>query len=394
MGDNTKERSAVQGTGLLAPASPARRPNAFADTSFPDEGSARMSKDRSEQSHTVRRPGSCILTGCLVAFLGAGVLAFLAMIGVAVWIVTGPPASFEGRFGAGKKYQFREVTLSGRSRQPKVVRIPVEGLIMGSGFGRSGDPVSVFKARLDRAQEDHKVSAVLLTINSPGGGVTASDTMHQYLKRFKQEEDMPVVGYMQDMAASGGYYVASGCDRIMAQPTTVTGSIGVMMPLYDASELMKHIGVEDTTVKSGKYKDMGSLLADKTEEQRQQERELFQQLVDHLHDRFVGIVAEGRDLDQARVREIADGRVLTSQQALERKLIDKIGYYEDAVQMTEEMANIAEAHVVEYQRVVSLSEVFGMWGKGPEVKIELGDRLPEALRSKPLYLWTPPADKE
>ncbi len=353
-----------------------------------------MSDERSERSHPVQRPGSCLLTGCLVTFLGAGVLAFLAVAGMAVWIVSGPSGSFESSFGEARKYRFNEITVSGREGQPKIARIPVQGLIMGSGLGKGADPVSVFKARLDRAMDDHKVSAVLLTINSPGGGVTASDTMHQYLKRFKEKEDMPVMAFMQDTAASGGYYVASGCDKIMAQPTTMTGSIGVMMPLYDATELMNHIGVEDTTVKSGEYKTMGSMLEEKTEEQRKKERKLFQQLVDDMYERFVKVVAEGRDLEMARVREIADGRVMTSDQALERKLIDKIGYYQDAVDMTENMANIAEAHVVEYRRVVSISEVFGMWGKAPELKIELGDRLPEALRSKPLYLWTPPGRKD
>ena len=354
-----------------------------------------MSDDRSEHSQAVQRPGSCILTGCLVAFLGAGVLAFLAVIGVAVWTVAGPPGGFEARFGgAGKRYQFREMTISGKPGQPKIVRIPVQGLIMGSGIGSSADPVSVFKARLDRAEEDHKVAGVLLAINSPGGGVTASDTMHQYLKRFKEEEDIPVVGFMQDMAASGGYYVASGCDRIVAQPTTITGSIGVMMPMYNASDLMDYIGVKDTTVKSGEYKNMGSMLADKTEEQRKDERRLFQQLIDHMHQKFVKVIAEGRELDVARVREIADGRILTSEQALERNLIDEIGYYPDAVQMAEDMAEIGRAHVVEYQRIVSISEVFGMWGKAPELKIELGEKLPKALRSRPLYLWRPPAEEE
>jgi protease-4 len=232
----------------------------------------------------------------------------------------------------------------------KIALIDVSGLIMNartSSWLSSGDnPVSTFREKLDEARHDKRVKAVVLRINSPGGGVTASDIMYQDLLNFRKETGKPVVACMMDVAASGGYYLAMGSDVVYAHPTTVTGSIGVIMSLYNASGLFQKIGLTSDPIKSGPNKDIGNPGRPMTDV----ERAILQGMVDSFYSQFVKIVAEGRHLPEERVRALADGRVYTGVDAHQLGLVDRVGYLEDAIKTAKETAGICDAAIVAYDR--------------------------------------------
>jgi protease-4 len=202
------------------------------------------------------------------------------------------------------------------------------------------------REELEKAEDDDRVRAVVLRINSPGGTVTASDILYHEIMRFKERRKVPVVASILDVGASGGYYVALAADRILAHPTTVTGSIGVLMLTVNAGGLLEKIGVSASYVKSGEFKDMGSPFRSL----RPEERALFQDLIDRFYGRFVELVARSRKLDEARVRAFADGRVYTASQALALGLVDQIGYLEEAIAAGKSAAGLAEATVIAYHR--------------------------------------------
>jgi protease IV len=232
----------------------------------------------------------------------------------------------------------------------KVAIIDVEGMILNarsSGLLGSGEnPVSLFRERLDAAADDKHVQAVVLRINSPGGGVTASDMMYQDLIRFRRDTHKPVVACMMDVAASGGYYLAMGADRVYAHPSTVTGSIGVIMSLYNASGLFEKIGLASNPIKSGANKDLGNPGRPMTEE----ERAILQGMVNSFYDQFVQVVVRGRGLPEERVRVLADGRVYTGLDAQKLGLVDEVGYLDDAIDCAMAMACLKDAKVVAYDR--------------------------------------------
>jgi len=232
----------------------------------------------------------------------------------------------------------------------KVAIIDVDGMILNcrsSGlFGDGDNPVSLFRERLDAAADDPRVKAVVLRINSPGGAVTASDIMYRDLVNFRQKTGKPVVVCMMDVAASGAYYLAMGADCVYAHPTTVTGSIGVIMSLYNAAGLAAKIGIASNPIKSGPIKDIGNPLREMTEE----ERAVLQELVNNFYDQFVHIVSTGRRMPEDRVRLLADGRVYAGSQAKALGLVDEVGYLEDAIQCAKTLAHLRDAAVVAYER--------------------------------------------
>jgi protease IV len=232
----------------------------------------------------------------------------------------------------------------------KIVIIDVSGMIINarsSGlFGDGDNPLSLFRERLDAAADDCHVKAVVLRVNSPGGAVTASDIMYRDLMAFRKKTGIPVVVCMMDVAASGAYYLAMGADVIYAHPTTVTGSIGVIMSLYNAAGLAEKIGIASNPIKSGPIKDIGNPLRQMTEE----ERAVLQDLVNNFYDQFVHIVSTGRHMPEDRVRLLADGRVYAGTTAKALGLVDEVGYLEDAIQCAKSMAHLKDATVVAYER--------------------------------------------
>ncbi len=246
--------------------------------------------------------------------------------------------------------KLEEIVLVPGPAKEKIVVIDVEGMIsnfLGSGpFTRERNIVSSVYLRLKRAAGDPNVKAVILRLDTPGGEVTASDIIYHELMDFKDRTGKPVIGLMMGVAASGGYYIASACDAIMAHPTTLTGSIGVISVFPSIEGLMGKIGVKVHIVKSGGAKDSGSPFRDMTEEDRQ----LFRGIIDEYFGSFLDVVAAGRKgkVSEDGLNKAADGRVFTARQALGLGLIDEIGYFDDALRKARALAGLGSARVVGY----------------------------------------------
>jgi protease IV len=202
------------------------------------------------------------------------------------------------------------------------------------------------REELQKAEKDDRVRALIVRINSPGGTITASDVLYHELLAFKERRRVPVIAAIMDVGASGGYYAALAADTIVANPTTVTGSIGVVMVTVNAQGLLEKIGVAPLAIKSGPMKDAGSPFRSLTES----ERAVFQSIIDEMYGRFVGLIVKARKMPEDRVRAAADGRVYTAEQALRLGLVDRIGYLEDVVALAKERAGLTDARVVMYHR--------------------------------------------
>ncbi|MBI3857096.1 MAG: signal peptide peptidase SppA [Planctomycetes bacterium] len=253
----------------------------------------------------------------------------------------------------GPRGDYREKVIDGDSAmEAKIAMIDVQGVLSSdqedSLFSSKESQVVALVEKLRLAEKDPDVKAVIVRIDSPGGDVTTSDIMYNELVAFKARKKVPVVAAFMGVAASGGYYLASGCDAIVAHPTTITGSIGVVSMHVSLAGLLEKIGVKIEALKSGPNKDMGSPFRAMTDE----DKKLLQTLIDQFYARFVGVVAEGRRgrLTEAQVRTLADGRVYTAQQALDAKLVDRIGYLTDAFAEAKARAKVEKAKLVVYSR--------------------------------------------
>ena len=221
----------------------------------------------------------------------------------------------------------------------KVALVKVEGLLVSSE--------QVVDELTDYA-EDESVKAIVIRIDSPGGGVVVSQEIFNAVKNAKKEGKKIVVS-MGTVAASGGYYVAAAADKIIANPGTLTGSIGVKMEFANVEKLLEKIGVKGMIVKAGEYKDMGSPFRDMTD----QEKKLLQGVIDDVHNQFIEAVAEGRQLPAADVRAIADGRIFTGRQALDLKLVDQMGDLADSIRIAGDLAGIkGKPKVVEKKKKI------------------------------------------
>ena len=299
--------------------------------------------------------------GTRIAWIVAGV-SLLAALGSA-----GAFAQYFQRDGrVVEKYH----SLS-KSAPAKVAIVTLAGAIMGGdGFIRS---------QLDHVAEDESVKAIVLRVDSPGGTVSGSDEIHHRLGQLATKRDLPVVVSMGGIAASGGYYVAMANggrdDVIFAEPATLTGSIGVIIPHFDLSKMLKRFDVRDDSVASGPLKEMLSPTKDRTPELADRERRLLKSLVDDMFVRFKEIVRAGRPkLDAEAVDKVATGQIFTAQQAKEAGLVDRIGFLEDAVARAVELAGLTDttARVVKYSKPKGLlDEVLGGdAGAGSRVTLE------------------------
>lgn len=232
----------------------------------------------------------------------------------------------------------------------KIVVISVDGLIANArapGLLSAGEnKLDVFTQQLERAAKDSAVKAVVLRINSPGGTVTGSDAMYEIARRFREESDKPVVASIQEVGASGGYYVSLAADEIVSQPTSVVGSIGVIFNTFEFSGAMAMLGVRAEAIKSGELKDMASPF----HELSPREREVMQTLVNEYFDRFRSLVAARRGLDSERLAAVTDGRVFSGQQGLNVGLVDRLGTLDDAIDRAAELAGVKSPRVVMYHR--------------------------------------------
>jgi protease-4 len=270
--------------------------------------------------------------------------------------------------------------------------VPVEGTIAPADNTLGGtQPTSTpegLAGALRQAAQDTSVVAVVLEINSPGGGVTASDEMHQSIMDFKKNTGKPVVVSMGDTAASGGYYISTAADRIVAHETTLTGSLGVIIPLNNYAEAANKYGIKQVVIKSGKYKDMGSAFREMTPD----ERGIYQSIVNQDYSEFVDVISEGRGIPEERVREIADGRVYSGLQAKKLGLVDSFGELDDAAATAGNLAGTSDTTLVRYVQEPTLFETALARLAPQEPQAE---QIIEAsgldLEPKPYYLYLPGA---
>ncbi len=315
-----------------------------------------------------------IFWGVLLALsVLANVVLLFMIIMVFSLVMSGPRELFDSRRdGFGE-----EVLVKGPTSR-KIAVIRLEGIIDGAQSER-------LRKHLRAARNDQNVKAVIVRTITPGGTVAASDQMHNEITKFRRETGKPVVAFMQSVAASGGYYTSVACDKIIAEPTVITGSIGVIMNNLVIKELLEEkLGVQPVIIKSGLKKDWPSMFTETTEEQKQY---LFDKLIGPAYERFVALVDQGRDdLSEQEVRRLADGSIYGAEEALANKLVDQVGYFEDAVRLTEQLAGISDARVIEYTRLFTISSLLGAEAKLAPWQVDR-NTIHELAAPQLMYLW-------
>jgi len=321
----------------------------------------------------------------------AALLALLASAASGCVLVTGDFSLLSRR-----PQPLEEHTVSGKG-DAKILLLDVSGVISSEprggalGIGAQESTVARLAAELDQAAQDDDIKAIVLRVNSPGGTVTGSDILYERLTRFRSERHVPILVQMLDVAASGGYYISLAGDEIVASPTSVTGSIGVIFTSVSLAGLMDKLGVLDQTVKSGAMKDAASPLRTMTPA----ERAMLQTLIGDMQARFVGLVRQRRttltpDMDA----KLVDGRVFSADQALAGGLVDDIGYLDGTIERAKQRAGLREASVVRYRRPDEYAD--SIYSRSPGTAAQVNqinllsltrDGLPQGPNL--LYLWSP-----
>lgn len=320
-----------------------------------------------EPASNKKRSGWRIFWGIFLALsVLANIVLFLMVIGIFAVLVSGQAGIIT------------EKTLIDGPRANKIAVVNLYGLI-------DGETSQDVTEQLQHAGRDDNVKAVILRVDSPGGTISGSDQIHNEILKLRDQTDKPVVAFMRNIAASGGYYCSVAAERIVAEPTTITGSVGVIMGYLVLEELLEgKLGIHPVIVKSGEKKDWPSSFHQPTQEQLDY---LQQKVIDPAYDRFVNIVADGRtSLSFDDVNRLSDGSIYPAQEALDEQLIDSIGYFDDAVEQAKELAGIKKALVVEYERPFSFANFLGSSAKGI-LKIDR-KTLFELSTPQVLYLWT------
>ena len=270
--------------------------------------------------------------------------------------------------------------LYGTNKAQRIMVVNVDGLIAND------DSNDYIVEKLDEALDDDTIKGVILHVNSPGGSVYASEKIAKKIEEVK-EKNIPVYSVMQELAASGGYYISAPCDKIYASNETFTGSIGVIMQSYSLEGLFEKYGIKEQNIKTGKMKDAGSTGRDMDKE----EKEYFQGLVDSAFSRFVKVVADGRDMSEDEVRKLADGRVYDGNQAVKNGLVDEIGDLDDAVADITEKGELFDPMVVEKNELAnSFSKYFPEFStntENPKSDLAILKEFMESEGNKPMYLY-------
>ncbi len=320
--------------------------------------------------------------GCLgmllVVLLGASVLLNL------IFIIAQSASASSGLITSKAPHFEEGVVVEPKSGKGdtdgKIALISLRGIITAAEPGALGESgVDDLKIQLKQAGEDEKVKAVVLHIDSPGGEVTASDIIYNAVRKVRDQHKKPVVVCMGSLAASGGYYVACGGTYLMANETTFTGSIGVIMQTLNYKDLFGKVGLVSVTFKSGAFKDMLSGSRDMTDA----ERDYIQGLVMQTYGKFVGIVAKERKLDEQTLRNgVADGRVISGKDALAAKLINGFGEIEDAYAKAAELAKLKNPSVIRYESPFRFGRLFRLLGSSESARSKVEVSITEALKPK------------
>jgi protease-4 len=278
----------------------------------------------------------------------------------------------------------------------KILILTVSGIISEDGnsdpsFLREPSIVEEITEALKKARQDTAIKGVVLRINSPGGSVTASDILYHELNSYRKATGSKIIACLTDLGASGGYYVATAADEIIAHPTTIAGSISVIAVKFDIKGLLDLVGIKEETVKSGRLKDIWSPFRPSTDEERQ----IMQGVIDSFHQRFVNVIAAGRpQLTREEIERLADGRIFTADQALESKLVDSVGYMDDAIDRLKLLLGVASPKIITYARpgtyrgTIYSEAPHGLSGQIKVISHDGGTlRMPP--RVQVMYLWMP-----
>ena len=348
-----------------------------------------------------------------VAFWISIVLGVLLLVSIILNVVSFQPIflGLRAQGGGGELLESTDPQYGDPDARDRIAVISVSGVLVDEDYqtmfgGSVMGPVSYLRAQLQQAKQDENVRAVIIEIDSPGGSVTASDTMHHEIMKFKQEKHVPVIVYVGEMAASGGYYIAAPADCIVASPTAITGSIGVIMSMIDVSGALEYLRIKSQPIISSgcKYKDTGSPTRPLRKDGEDNEEEYLQALVDSYYEQFVKVVYDGR-LEKGEnkfgsieaVKQVANGKIYNTQQALANGLVDREGYFEIAYDEAISRAGIASAEVVRYYQQIGGGMPFMMHGgntpaaTGGDInllKIDAGS-LANLPRSQFMYIWQP-----
>jgi protease-4 len=286
----------------------------------------------------------------------------------------------------------------------KIAIVEVEGMLANAQTGGFLEPtenkMSLFTEELDKAAADSSVKAVVLRVNSPGGTVSCSDAMYQMVERFRQHTGKPVVASIQEVGASGAYYVSCAADKIVAQPTSVVGSIGVIFETIEFQGTLMKLGIRSVPIKSGTLKDMGSPL----KALEPNEREVMQSMVEEYFARFIGVVRSHRDISEPPHDDLAyyatppyegvfSGRVYSGEKGEKLGLVDQVGLLQDAIDLARKMSNAPGAEVVQYKRPYGYQgSIYAETNVAPPQANVTHLELPGAEAWVPggfYYLWTP-----
>lgn len=330
----------------------------------------------------------CSHTGFWVAIILLILFLFISMIANIGFFIGMAVFSKDLHFGSYARDEFprlEEIWSYGRGTV-KAARIPVNGVItrkMDAGFFNIGDVdrVETVLRQIRMARNDYRVKAIILEVNSPGGEITPTDEIYHALSDFKQsDKGRKVIVFVRDLAASGGYYISMASDWIIAEPTAVIGSIAAIIQTLNWKELSDKIGIHDITIKAGRNKDLLNPFRDVSPEQL----EIFQKVVHSMYNRFIQVVLEGRAMDPEVLQELADGRILTANQALYYNLIDQQGYWDDVVAKTAEFLGEASIKIVRYEEKPGFSRLFSQIRSPVSLS-----RLIDLASPRFMYLWRP-----
>lgn len=313
----------------------------------------------------------------------------VCLIMLALFIVVGVTNCVFVKMDLKPKEAYEEKFITGNEKSKnKILLLPINGVILeGDGNNRSFicTPRKIQKL-LHKAGKDKDIKAIILEVDSPGGGVTASDIIYRYLKEFKKAHSkIPILCLMKGTAASGAYYIAMAADHIMAHPTSITGSIGVISIFATGEELLKWAKLEIVVMKSGEAKDSGSFFR----RMKVKEKKAFQKIIDEMYERFVATVAEGRHKSPKEISPLADGRIFTGQEAYEHELVDALGYLDDAVNKAKELAGLTDARVIKYHKIPGLLESSFRIEASQNNLDRLQDLVFQQGAGRFMYLWMP-----
>ncbi|MEI4769272.1 signal peptide peptidase SppA [Psychrobacillus sp. FJAT-51614] len=327
------------------------------------------------------------------AILGATVL-----LAVSIFVNTLSSAfstdwtSMMEEFASVSSSEFYETVIEEGNLNERVALLTVNGVIQDTGstgslFATETYNHQFFLEQLEQAKTDESVKAIVLQVNSPGGGVVESAQIYKEIREIQEEAGKPIYVSMGSMAASGGYYISASADKIFVNKETITGSIGVIMQSVNYGKLAENFGVEFVTIKSGPYKDIMS----PSREMTQEERDMLQVMLNDSYEDFVDIIEQGRNMTEAEVKKVADGRIVNGRQAIEAGLADETGFLEDVVQAIKTDYDLENAEVFEYGYSPSFSSLFAMKAQtffGVDIESKLiGKLIADNSAPRMMYLY-------